>query len=634
LTINEILKTYWGHDRFRPLQEEIIRSVLSNNDTLALLPTGGGKSVCFQVPALALQGICLVVTPLIALMKDQVENLNKKGIKASAIFSGMNRSEIERIQDNCLFGSTKFLYVSPERLMSVNFLQVLKRMKLSLIAVDEAHCISQWGYDFRPPYLEIASIRDYFPGVPVLALTATATPAVVNDIQEKLHFRKKNVLQKSFERKNLIYVVFREEDKHGRLLRIIHNLRGSGIVYVRNRKKTREIAEFLTEKGIRASYYHAGLDIRQRESRQMGWISGQTQVIVATNAFGMGIDKPDVRFVVHLDLPDSVEAYFQEAGRAGRDEKEAYAVILFNSSDLADARSNYQNSFPEPEMIRDVYNLLGNYLQIPIGGGTDQSFDFDLAGFCRHYDLKQVHVFNALGFLEREGYISMNDALQSPSRILFKTSPESLYDFQVANPAYEPLIKVMLRSYGGIFSDYTRVDESEISRRLDLPVEKVATYLKMLDEMDVLSYIPRKEKPQLHYSLQRFDRAHIRLSPAVYQERKEISRLRMEAMIRYATSSSECRSGQLLAYFGEKEVRPCGKCDVCLEKKRNKYTGRDVRELLGRIRPLLEQGYVTIHDLAREAGNLQEEQLAGILRWLLENEKIETDRKQRYRWKK
>jgi ATP-dependent DNA helicase RecQ len=633
LNINDILKSYWGYERFRPLQEEIIRSVLAGHDTLALLPTGGGKSVCFQVPAMAREGICLVITPLIALMKDQVENLKKKGIKASAIFSGMNRSEIELVVDNCLFGQTKFLYVSPERLKAASFLEAMKRMNVSLIAVDEAHCISQWGYDFRPPYLEIARIRDFFPGIPVLALTATATPEVVKDIQDKLHFRKQNVYQRSFERKNLVYIVFREEDKLGRLLRIVHNLKGTGIVYVRNRRKTREISDFLIKNGISSGYYHAGLEIRERETRQNEWVNGKIQVIVATNAFGMGIDKPDVRFVVHLDLADSIEAYFQEAGRAGRDEKEAYAVILYNQSDLADVQNNFLNSYPEPSVISNVYQLLGNYLQVPVGSGADQSFDFEIAGFCHTYNLKQITVYNSLVFLEREGYVSMNEALQTTAHLIIKVTPELLHGYQVANPAFEPLIKVLLRSYSGIFSDFIRIDESEIGRRADLPKGKVFRYLEHMHNSNVLTYIPRKDKPQLVFSQPRLERKQVGLSAVVYHQRKENARKRLDAVVRYVTSDTQCRSIQLLSYFGDRKGSACGRCDVCLATKSSSSAGDLTGEMVNRIRPLLEKGFVTIHELAQEVGNMNEEHLVGILRWLLENGKIETDCKQRYRWK-
>lgn len=419
MNIHNILAKYWGYHSFRPLQEEIITSVLQGNDTLALLPTGGGKSVCFQVPALVQEGVCIVISPLIALMKDQVDNLQKKGISAIAITSAMHKREIDIAFDNCVYGNIKFLYLSPERLITPIAQARIQKMKVSLIAVDEAHCISQWGYDFRPSYLEIAKLRELQPKVPVLALTATATPEVVKDIQEKLRFKKANVLQKSFERKNLAYVVIGEEDKLSRLLKVVNNVGGTGVVYVRNRKKTQEVAAFLQKNKIPADFYHAGLTPGERSQKQDSWIKNKTRVIVATNAFGMGIDKPDVRFVVHLDLPDSLEAYFQEAGRAGRDEGKAYAVMLYNEADINDLKSNVEMSFPSVEEIRQTYQALANYYQLAVGSGEGAAFDFDISELCRNYKLEPVTVFNSIRFLEKEGYISATEAVYQPSRINF-----------------------------------------------------------------------------------------------------------------------------------------------------------------------------------------------------------------------
>ncbi|HNQ84153.1 MAG TPA: ATP-dependent DNA helicase RecQ, partial [Bacteroidales bacterium] len=482
---------YWGHSAFRPMQEEIIRSALDGKDTLALLPTGGGKSVCFQVPALAMQGVCLVITPLIALMKDQVENLKKKGIKAVAVYSGMHRNEIQMAFDNSVFGDMKFLYLSPERLQTEQFQQALRRMKVCLLAVDEAHCISQWGYDFRPPYLKIADIRQFLPGVPVLALTATATPGVISDIQKNLAFRAENVFRKSFERKNLTYAVIREEDKNSRLLRILKKVPGVGIIYVRNRKRTVETATFLRKQGIKADFYHAGLDMAARSRKQEAWIREDIRIICATNAFGMGIDKPNVRLVVHIDLPDSIEAYFQEAGRGGRDEKRSYAVTLYNAADIAKLKENLEKEYPPVDLIKAVYQSLGNYFQLPVGSGKDESFDFELYAFCRNYGYNPVVTYNALRFLEREGYIAMNESLETPSRIHFEADRESIYRYQIENQSMDAFVKLLLRSYSGVFTEFVQVNEVELARRAGLKEENVVANMVKLQKAGILSYAQR-----------------------------------------------------------------------------------------------------------------------------------------------
>ena len=573
MEIGEILRKYWGYDQFRPLQEEIIRSVLDGKDTLALLPTGGGKSVCFQVPALAMEGLCIVISPLIALMKDQVENLQKRGIPAQAVYTGMHAKEIERILADCLEGTIKFLYVSPERLKNESMRYYLQQMQICLIAVDEAHCISQWGYDFRPPYLEIAEIRPLLPPqVPVLALTATATPEVAKDIQEKLHFRKPNLFQKSFVRENLTYYVFREENKWGRLLQIIQHTEGTGVVYVRNRRKTQDVARFLQRNRISADFYHAGLDMHERARKQELWTQGVIRVIVATNAFGMGIDKPDVRFVVHIDLPDNLEAYFQEAGRGGRDGKPAFAVLLYEQADLNDLEKNFQQSYPEPAVIRNTYQALGNYYQLPVGSGAGATFDFDNADFAQSYGQHPLTAYNALKFIEKAGLILFTDPYLNASRIYFDCTREELYHYQLNHGELNPFIKLLLRSLPGILTQFVRVDERELSRKAGLPFNQVIGYLKQLQKEGLLIYTPQTDKPQLTFLENRIDSKYLRLTPEIYEERKKTGRKRLDSVIAYATSSTPCRSRQLVSYFGEKKSQPCGKCDVCLREKKKRLT--------------------------------------------------------------
>jgi len=632
LTIHQLLLKYWGFTEFRPLQEDIIQSVLEGKDTLALLPTGGGKSLCYQVPALAREGLCLVISPLIALMKDQVDNLKKKGIKAVAIHSGMHRNEIGIALGNCRYGDVKLLYLSPERLASEEMKETLRLLRINLIAVDEAHCISQWGYDFRPPYLKIAEIRPLFPNIPVLALTATATTKVVSDIQDKLGFKAGNVFRKSFGRKNLIYMVIREEDKRKRLLTIIRKIKGAGIVYVRNRRHTKEIAELLKKNKINADFYHAGLDQKTRELRQNAWIAEESPVIVATNAFGMGIDKPNVRFVIHLDLPDSIEAYFQEAGRAGRDEQKAYAVLLVENADIINARHNLIVSFPEPSTIQSVYQALGNYYQIPVGGGKEQQFEFDLSTFSDTYQFSSVVAFNALKFLEKDEYIFLTDTVYNPSRLFIKTDKETLYRLQVENEFYDRLIKTILRSYSGVFSDFVRISEQEISQRLQISAEDVVQHLKRLEKLQILDYQLQSEKPLLVFTPERLDMKDIRISQENYNNRLKEAEHRIEAMIRYAESGHKCRSQLLLAYFGECNTRRCGNCDVCIE--RNKITLNEIEfdDIVSRIRPLLKSGALTMEEIIRAAEQVQEDKVIRAVQWLADNEKIMLDKDRKFRW--
>jgi len=632
LTIQQILLKYWGHDSFRPLQEDIINSVLIGKDTLALLPTGGGKSVCFQVPAMMKEGVCVVVTPLIALMKDQVENLKQKNIKAVAICSGMHRHEIEIAFNNCIFGSVKFLYISPERLETDKFRESLKQMKVNLIAVDEAHCISQWGYDFRPPYLKIANIRAFVPGVPILALTATATTNVVDDIQEKLLFPKKNVFRKSFERKNLTYVVIKEEDKFKRILNIVKKVRGSGIVYVRSRRKTKEISDFFKKNKVHADFYHAGLDSAIRDKKQKEWMKSSNSIIVSTNAFGMGIDKPDVRFVVHFDIPDSLEAYFQEAGRAGRDEKRSFAVLLYDDADISNAKRNFSVSFPDPDKIRTIYRSLGNYLQLPVGGGKEIAFDLDIQGFCENYKLSPLIVHNSMRFLEKEGYLLMNEALSSPSRLHFIFKKEDLYRFQVENPTYDNFTKAILRSYSGIFSDFVKINENILAKRMGRTREFVENKLSKLHKLGVLTYLPQNTMPQLVYCRERVDTRNLYFSKENYADRKKNAHKRLESVISYVRSENKCRSQSLLFYFGDTKSKRCGKCDVCIRRNKLELSELEFDIVLKQIKPLLKEKSYTPEELSKQIQGIDDDRLINVIMWLLDNDKICYDKEKRLRW--
>ncbi len=616
------------------MQEDIIRSAMEGKDTLALLPTGGGKSLCYQVPGMAMDGLCIVISPLIALMKDQVQALKDKGIKAVGIYHGLSKVEIDNAVDNCVYGDVKFLYMSPERLTTDLVRSRLHKMKVNLLAIDEAHCISQWGYDFRPPYLRIAEARELIPNTPVLALTATATTKVVADIQEKLQFRDARVFQKSFERKNLAYVVFEEEDKLRRLLRICTRVKGTGVVYVRNRKRTREIAEWLRQRGISADFYHAGLTAKERDARQDAWMKERTRVIVSTNAFGMGIDKPNVRFVVHMDLPDSPEAYFQEAGRGGRDGKKAYAVLLFNQSDIIDLKHFHERSFPPLKEIKRIYNSLGNYFQLAIGSGKDQSMPFDLVDFARNYSMDPFLVFNALGFLEKEGYLAMSEALSNPSRIMFMVDNEALYRFQVANPKYDAFTKLLLRSYTGLFTEFTKIKEDEIAVRAGIDVDTVKQMLQEMHRMEIMHYKPQNEAPMITFLEERMAAADLTISKEVYRERKVFARRRMEAMSRYATSGDKCRSLMLLAYFGEKGGQRCGQCDVCLEMNKAGVSSYEFKQIVELIKPIVEQHEHSLESLMDSLDiNLSEQKVLSVIRYLKDQGSIVEDKNLILRWK-
>ena len=581
-TLNSrILKQYWGYDRFRGIQEDIIDSISKNKDTLGLMPTGGGKSITFQVPALAKEGMCLVITPLIALMKDQVQNLKKRGIKALAIYSGMSRQDIIITLENCIFGNYKFLYISPERLDTEIFRTKLRKMHISMITVDESHCISQWGYDFRPAYLKIAEIRELLPDVPVLALTATATPEVVKDIQARLHFRHKNVFRMSFERNNLAYIVRKTENKTAELLHILRNMPGSAIVYVRNRRRTKEITELLNNEHITADFYHAGLDDATKDIRQRRWQSGESRVMVATNAFGMGIDKPDVRIVIHMDLPDSIEAYFQEAGRAGRDGQKAYAVILYAKSDKTTLHKRIPDTFPEKEYIRDVYEHLQYYYQMAMGDGLDCVREFNIEDFCRKFKYFPVPVDSALRILTQAGYLEYTAEQDSTSRILFTIRRDELYRLREMGEDMDRLIQAVLRSYTGVFTDYTYINEDSLAIRTGLTRRQIYEMLVHLAKQRIVSYIPHKKTPYIIYTRERVEAQRIHISPEVYEHRKARYETRINAMLDYVTNDTVCRSRMLLDYFGERNEHNCGQCDTCISlRSKSKVSEQPDRETL------------------------------------------------------
>ena len=616
----EILKQYWGYDSFRDLQEEIITSIGEGKDTLGLMPTGGGKSITFQVPALAQEGICIVITPLIALMKDQVQNLRKRGIKALAIYSGMTRQEILTALENCIFGNYKFLYISPERLDTEIFRTKLRSMKVSIITVDESHCISQWGYDFRPAYLKIAEIRELLPGVPVLALTATATPEVVKDIQTRLNFREGNVFRMSFERKNLAYIVRKTDNKTKELLHILQRISGSAIIYVRNRRRTKEITELLTNEGITADFYHAGLDNAVKDLRQKRWQSGEVRVMVATNAFGMGIDKPDVRIVLHLDLPDSPEAYFQEAGRAGRDGEKAYAVILYAKSDKMTLHKRIVDTFPEKEYILNVYEHLQYYYQMAMGDGFQCIREFNLEEFCRKFKYFPVPVDSALKILTQAGYLEYTDEQDNSSRILFTIRRDELYKLREMGKEADALIQTILRSYTGVFTDYAYISEESLALRTGLTRQQIYNILVTLTKRRIVDYIPRKKTPYIIYTRERLDLRFLHIPPIVYEERKARYEARIKAMEEYVTTENVCRSRMLLRYFGEKNEHNCGQCDVCLSNRAsNDLSEKSYEELKRQILELLGQSPLTPAEIADKI-KAEKEDIGQVIRYLLDED--------------
>ena len=614
----EILKQYWGYDSFRDLQEEIITSIGEGKDTLGLMPTGGGKSITFQVPALAQEGICIVITPLIALMKDQVQNLRKREIKALAIYSGMTRQEILTALENCIFGNYKFLYISPERLDTEIFRTKLRSMKVSMITVDESHCISQWGYDFRPAYLKIAEIRELLPEVPVLALTATATPEVVTDIQARLKFREGNVFRMSFERKNLAYIVRKTDNKTKELLYILQRISGSAIIYVRNRRRTKEITELLMNEGITADFYHAGLDNAVKDLRQKRWQSGEVRVMVATNAFGMGIDKPDVRIVLHLDLPDSPEAYFQEAGRAGRDGEKAYAVILYSKSDKTTLHKRVVDTFPDKEYILNVYEHLQYYYQMAMGDGFQCIREFNLEEFCRKFKYFPVPVDSALKILTQAGYLGYTDEQDNSSRILFTIRRDELYKLREMGKEAEALIQSILRSYTGVFTDYAYISEESLAVRTGLTRQQIYNILVTLTKRRIVDYIPRKKTPYIIYTRERLELRFLHIPPSVYEERKARYEARIKAMEEYVTTENICRSRMLLRYFGEKNEHNCGQCDVCLSKHAtDNLSEESYEEVKRQILDLLSHSPLTPAETADQI-KAEKEDIGQVIRYLLD----------------
>lgn len=619
--IKEILKTYWGYDDFRSLQEEIIRSVLDGKDTLALMPTGGGKSLTYQVSGLAMEGVCLVVTPLIALMKDQVEDLKNRQIPAEAIYTGMRRDRVESIINKCIYDTVKFLYVSPERLYSERFREKLRLMNVCLITVDEAHCISQWGYDFRPPYLRIAEVREFFPGVATLALTATATPEVVEDIQKQLHFSTPNVLSKSFRRENISYVIRDTEAKPLELFNILSKVQGGAIVYVRTRLKASSIAAFLNKSGIKSDFYHAGLSSAQRARRQEAWKSGMVPVVVATNAFGMGIDKADVRVVVHYDVPDSPEAYFQEAGRAGRDGKRAYAVLLSSRAALGGLQKRIDDAFPPKDYILRVYEALANYYQLGEGEGQGRAFEFNLKLFARNFKLNEARVMSAISILEVAGFLGYTTDINSRSRVMFTVLRDRLYEFETGDPLLERLMVLLMRNYAGIFVQDAYVDEGFLADQLDVTRKVLYDAFISLAKRKIIRYVPGDVKPYIVYYQPRLPLSYITIGREAYENRKELFVTKIGAMARYIRDDETCRQLLLMEYFGQKEEKPCGICDVCIGKKKRLHR-EERKSLEERILQVLAKQNTNIRELVRQLGE-DEEVVIGQVRKLLDEGKIQ-----------
>jgi ATP-dependent DNA helicase RecQ len=628
----KILTEYWGYTRFRPMQEEIIDSVLQGKDTLALLATGGGKSLTFQIPGMIKPGCCLVITPLISLMKDQADRLKKLGIFAKALYTGMFHDEIEAVLSEAIHGKLKFLYVSPERLMSSSFQYALAKINVNLIAVDEAHCISQWGYNFRPTYLKIAEIRKYFAGIPILALTATATPQVVDDIMEKLSFRGNNVLRSTFERKNLAFHVISENDKTARLIQLLAAEKGSSIVYVRNRRKTRALSEILTQNNISASFYHAGLDQKTRLDRQNYWTMGKIRVLVATNAFGMGIDKSDVRQVIHYDLPDCLESYYQEAGRAGRDGRPATASLLFNNQDIGHAKKQLVESFPELETIRNIYNAMGNYFQIPEGSGQDRGFDFKITDFSNQYGFGLITLYSAIKLMEKEGYLAFDESSGRYSKLILRLSNEDMYRFMVEHERFEILLKEIMRSYGGIFNDYVAIDEKLVAKRAEMPVEDVYKALKYLSQTKIVNYLPLKTSPQIFFNTVRLPKENIGFSQGNYQNLKNAAAKRLDALIDYLVNNQECRSMQLLRYFGETGGKRCGVCDVCASLNKMEITELEFETVRGRIKDLLTEKPRQLNELVPLIKDYDEKKVISVIQWLSDNRQIVRQKDETMAW--
>jgi len=622
----QVLKTFFGFSDFRPLQEDIVLSIAGGKDTLALLPTGGGKSICFQVPALMKEGICLVISPLIALMKDQVDALKRKNVLAAAVYSGMSKREIDTILDNCIYGNYKFLYVSPERLKTELFIARFRQMKVSMIAVDEAHCISQWGYDFRKPYLDIAEIRPFHPEAPMIALTASATLTVKKDIIEKLELKAPNIFVKSFARPNLSYAVRFVENKIEMAVKILQKVPGASIIYVRNRKGTKDIATALHAEGVSAHFYHAGLDNKIRDARQQDWMAGKVRVMVATNAFGMGIDKPDVRSVIHLDLPENLENYYQEAGRAGRDELKAYTVLLVNENDIKTITERAEIAYPPIEFIRKVYQSLANFFRVAVGSSLMSSYDFDLSEFIKTYQLQLMPTYNALKVMQEEGFLELNESFFSPSSLHFLVDPPKLYEFQIANAKLDPLVKVLLRMYGGeLFSTYISIQEEKLAQILNLPQSEIIRGLEQMDQFGIIAYNKRKEKPQVTFLTPRYDAAQLPLNVRRIQERSANSKEKAQSIVSYVRNDKLCRTNQLLHYFGEESDLACGVCDVCIAMKKEERKAELESKLRVQIINTLQKfPELSIEELLSAAGTKNDPFSVGVLREMEDEGLIET----------
>ena len=628
----ETLARYWGFTSFRPLQEEIIEAVISGKDAVGLLPTGGGKSVTYQIPPVAGEGLCLVITPLIALMKDQVARLKTLNIKAMAIHSGMAREEVEIALDNVLYGDYRLLYVSPERLQTPLFRARLPRFNFTLVAVDEAHCISQWGYDFRPSYLHIAEIRDMMSEeVPFLALTATATPRVVDDIVSRLKMKNPKVLRTSFRRPNITYVVREVEDKSSYVLRSLKKEQGCGIIYVNSRKRSKEVAELLVANNIKADFYHAGLPQEMRDRKQNAWSTGEIRVIVATNAFGMGIDKADVRFVIHWDCPDSIEAYYQESGRAGRDGKPSFAVLLWSQDEKRKLADSVRIKFPPVERIKDIYDAIGNFYQLPVGSGKNGVHDFDLWKFVTAFRFSVTETYNSLNFLQKEGYLEFTDEINNPSRVHFVVSRDDLYKFQVANEEYDRFIKLLLRTYSGMFSEFVPINEEALASRSGLTREAIYQYLLRLSSQGIIHFIPGKKSPLVIFTEERLDRSHLHISPELYLKVKENYIERVSKITEYADNKTRCRPAFLTAYFGEENGR-CGLCDTCQERNELELSKYEFDIIIEKIKELVGENPMRPEDLEAQM-ELPREKSIKVIRWLLDHEKLVYDNEHKLTWK-
>ncbi len=627
---HDILKQYWGYDLFRDSQEDIINSVLDGNNTLALLPTGGGKSICYQVPGMLNEGICIVVSPLIALMKDQVENLNKRGIKALAIFSGMNKREIDIALDNCVYGDYKFLYVSPERLQTKIFQVRVAKMKVNLIAVDESHCISQWGHDFRPAYQKIKDLRDIIDkSIPFLAVTATANKRVIDDVSEQLSIEKEHIIKQSFARDNLGYLVLQEENKKERLIKILKKANSSSIVYTNTRKSTMEIAHYLSHNGISADYYHGGLGQQDRDEKQKNWIDEKVKTIVATNAFGMGIDKPNMRVVVHMELPASPEAYFQEAGRAGRDGKKSFAALLYKPSDKLSLERFHELEFPELDIIKKVYNALGNYFRLAIGGGQFSNYEFNITEFCNQFNFRVIVAHHCLSILALADYIFLSEAIYRPSRVKSLVSNSELYTFQVRNAPYEGLIQFLLRKNEGIFDSYCKISPYLIGNALKKTEKEVETMLTHLTSLDIIDYQPASDVPLLTYTQDRAHEDRLRIPKEIYADRKRIKKSQLDFMLKYCESEVICRSKLLLSYFDETEFENCEICDVCLAQTKKTISNDTFSYIEKKLIDLLQSKSKSIKDLVNSLNSIDEKEVIKVIRWKLDNnEFIQTENHQ------